>query len=217
MLLNESLTSAVTAAGAINTPPAVAPEAPHLTPPPQNPPAPPATTLARSAIALLTGADGATLNNALNAITAQSLTGDTLMDYLERKVRVGEVLGNRAAQWSEQTRNDFAGPNGAFRMEPDKPDVMDAIVSLAILNDRQLELELRAENTRETTPTDLLQTRRVVWQSPPPGTVLAPPYIVLIAVEYQDQAAAASTVSAILGQLDMFKGFRMPRAAIQKL
>jgi hypothetical protein len=166
---------------------------------------------------LLSGLDGAIVHEALNAITNQRLTADTLMDYLERKVRIGEVLANRAAQWSATTRTDFAGESGAFQMPADRTDTMDAIVSLAILNDRNLEAEIRAENTHPTTPTDLLQSRKVVWQWPAAGTVLAPPYIVLIAVEQQETATADTIVSSINDQLGVFQGFKLPQAALQKL
>jgi hypothetical protein len=185
--------------------------------PPPPPPHTPVTALANGAIAQLNSLDGNTLHEAINAITNQGLTGDGLMDYLERKVRIGEVLGNRAVQWLATTKADFAGPTGAFQMQPDKTDTMDAIVSLAILNDRNLEAEIRGENTTPTTQTDLLQNRRVVWQWPAAGTVLAPPYIVLIAVDYQEVASADSVVKSIDDQLGTFQGFRFPKAALQKL
>jgi hypothetical protein len=185
--------------------------------PPQPIASTPVTTLARGAIAQLSALDPTNLREALNAITSQKLTADALMDYLERKVRIGEVLGNRAAQWTAATLADFAGQSGAFQMQPDKKDAMDGIVSLAILNDPHLEGEIRGENTKQTTPADLLQSRRVVWQSPPAGTVLTPPYIVLVAVEYQEMQTADSVMSSINDQLTTFQGFQMPKAAAQKL
>jgi hypothetical protein len=139
------------------------------------------------------------------------------MDYLERKVRIGEVLGNRASEWTDTTKADFAGQNGAFQMTPDRPDIMDAIVSIAILNDRNLEADIRGENSRDPTTDDLLKNRRIVWQSPPAGTVLTPPYIVVIAVEYQEIATAQAVVSSIWDQLGDYQGFMLPKSAIQKL
>lgn len=154
---------------------------------------------------------------AIRTVSNQRLTGDALMDYLERKVRIGEVLGNRAAEWSDTTKADFAGQSGAFQMTPDRPDIMDAIVSIAILNDRNLEADIRGENSKETTADDLLKNRRIVWQSPPAGTVLTPPYIVVIAVEYQEVATAEAVVSSIRDQLGDYQGFKLPKSAIQKL
>jgi hypothetical protein len=127
------------------------------------------------------------------------------------------VLANRAAQWSETTRGDFAGQNGAFQMMPDRLDIMDAIVSIAVLNDRTLENEIRAENTSETTTDDLLSNRQIVWQSPPAGTVLTPPYIVVIAVEYKDVASAEAVVGSILNQLGDYQGTKLPQSVINRL
>ncbi|MDR5748849.1 hypothetical protein QCE73_37350 [Caballeronia sp. LZ029] len=206
--------SAQTSATAAATVPLI--DAAHLGLLPQLPQAP-VTTLARGAIAQLNAAAAGILAEAVRTITNQRLTGDTLMDYLERKVRIGEVLGNRAAQWSDTTKADFAGQSGAFQMMPDQLDTMDSIVSIAILNDRSLEADIRGENTKETTPDDLLKNRRIVWQSPPAGTVLSPPYIVVIAVEYQDAAAGESVVSSITDQLGDYQGFKLPKSVIQKL
>ncbi len=186
--------------------------------PPQPPQSRTATQLARGAIDQLNSANPATVREAINAATttvrSQNLPNDGLMDYLERRVRVGEVLNQLARDWSDTTKNDFAV---AFSMAPDRLDAMDAIVSLAILNDRELEAELRAENTPQTTPNDLLQNRRVVWQYPEPGTVLTPPYLILIAVEYQDVARAEDAVRSITSQLDTSDGFKLPRTVIQRL
>jgi hypothetical protein len=176
------------------------------------------TQLARGAIDQLNSANPATVREAINAanttLRRENLPNDGLMDYLERRVRVGEVLNQLARDWSDTTKADFAG---AFSMEPDRLDTMDSIVSLAILNDRELEAELRAENTPQATPNDLLQNRRVVWQYPEPGTVLTPPYLILIAVEHQDVAQAEDVVRSITSQLDVIDGFKLPRTAIQRL
>jgi hypothetical protein len=102
-------------------------------------------------------------------------------------------------------------------MTADKLEVMDSIVSLAILNDPDLEGELQAENTPETTEGDLLENRRIVWQYPPPGTPLEPPYLVLVAVEHRDVAQAEEVVQTILGQLVDYQGYKIPKTAAQKL
>ena len=57
------------------------------------------------------------------------------------------------------------------------------IVAIAILNEPDLEAELRGENTTVAGPGDLLENRRITWQYPPPGTPLSPPYVVLVAGE----------------------------------
>ena len=193
---------------------------PPITLPPIQPVPPPVfqhqttTALAQGAIALLSSADPVIVNEAINVLKNRSLGNEDITDYLERKVRIGEVLAQRARDWSPQTRTDFAD---AFQMGQDRVDTMDNIVSVAILNDRDLEGEIRAENTPQTTPNDVLQNRRVVWQHPPPGTVLTPPYVVLIAVEYQNVAQAEDVVRSILGQLGPFQGFKLPQAVIQRL
>ena len=205
----------------LNIAPTIRPPLPITTMPPLVPPTPvvqaPVTALARGAIAQLNAEDPANVAEAIRTIRNQQLTAETLMDYLERKVRIGEVLGNRAAQWSDTTRTDFAGQNGAFQMPAGKTDVMDAIVSVAILNDRNLEADIRGENTKEITQDDLLQNRLVKWQWPPAGTVLAPPYVVVVAVDYREVATADSVVSSILDQLGVYQGFKLPKAIIQKL
>jgi hypothetical protein len=173
------------------------------------------TQLANGAIAQLTAAAPPVVREAMNtAVNASIGLPSNLMAHLERFVRVGEVLNEVAARWSETTRGDFAK---AFNnMDAAKLDVMDAIVSLAILNDPDLEAELRGENTPQTTDSDLLN-RKVVWQSPPPGAPLEPPYIVMIAVEYTDTAKAQDLVKQITDQLVIRDNFRMPRLAADKL
>jgi hypothetical protein len=182
-------------------------------PPPQNKTA---TQLATSAITQLNGVATASATQALNAIKSKSLDGPGLIPYLERKVRIGEVLNDLAKDWTAATRTDFAD---AFSMDPNNinNDAADSIVSIAILNDKDLEAEITAENTPQTMPADLTDNRRIVWQSVPPGTPLNPPYVILVAVEYQDVATAADVVKSITSQLGTSgSGFRLPTAVIQK-
>jgi hypothetical protein len=98
---------------------------------------------------------------------------------------------------------------------------MDAIVSLAILNDRDLEDEIIFENTSDTSTADLTDNRRIVWQYPPAGTVLQPPYVILVAVEYRDIATAADIYKSIADQLGTYtRGtltLKVPREVIQRL
>jgi hypothetical protein len=174
------------------------------------------TQLANSAITQLTNVATASATQALNAIKSKSLDGPGLIPYLERKVRVGEVLNDLAKDWTPATRTDFAD---AFSMDPNNfnNDAADSIVSIAILNDKDLEGEIVAENTPHTAPADLTDNRRIVWQSVPPGTPLNPPYVILVAVEYQDVAKAEDIVQSITSQLGTTgSGFRLPKALIQK-
>jgi hypothetical protein len=175
---------------------------------------PAATQLARSAINHLNSTDVPSLQEAVNALKSRNLTGDAVIAFLERKVRIGEVLGSVAADWVATTKTDFAD---AFQMQPDKLSVMDNIVSIAILNDRDLEAEIRAENTQHATTNDLLQNRKIVWQYPDPGTVLQAPYLILIAVEYQETATADQVVQSIMDQLGPYQGFQLPKATIARL
>lgn len=174
-----------------------------------------ATQLANGAIAQMTNVAPPLVREAMNTVVNANLgQPSSLMSHLERFVRVGEVLNEVASRWSETTRGDFAK---AFNnMDVGKVDVMDTVVSLAILNDPDLETELRIENTPDTVDSDLVR-RKVVWQSPPPGTPLEPPYVVMIAVDYTDTATADDLVKGIVDQLVMRDNFRMPRAATDKL
>ena len=182
-------------------------------PPPQNKTT---TQLASGAITQLSNVATAGATQALNAIKSKSLDGPGLIPYLERKVRVGEVLNDLAKDWTPATRTDFAD---AFSMDPNNfnNDAADSIVSIAILNDKDLEAEIVAENTPQTAPADLTDNRRIVWQSVPPGTPLNPPYVILVAVEYQDVAKAEDVVQSITSQLGTTgSGFRLPKTLIQK-
>jgi hypothetical protein len=85
------------------------------------------------------------------------------------------------------------------------------------LNDPDLKGELQAENTAEATEGDLLGNRRIVWQYPPPGTVLQPPYLILVAVERTDTRRAEDVIQSILGDLVDHQGYKIPKAAAQKL
>jgi hypothetical protein len=102
-------------------------------------------------------------------------------------------------------------------MDPARRPVMDIIVAIATLNERELEAELRSENLPDVTAADLLQNRRVVFQYPPPGTELQPPYVILVAVENQDLQRAADVVASIMGQLVDVQGFRIPRDAAARI
>jgi hypothetical protein len=136
------------------------------------------------------------------------------MNFLERRTRIGEVLNELAKDWDEETQQDFSE---ALQMDRSKQNVMDDIVALAILNDPDLEEEIRVENTPEATGEDLLENRTIVWQYPEPGTPLDPPYLVLVAVEHQDVAQAEETLKSVMDQLVTHEGFKIPRAAAQKL
>jgi len=166
------------------------------------------TVLARSAINLLRAAPQPTLDEAIQTLINRSLSGPAVMTHLEQSVSFSEVLEKLAVEWSDETVRAFAA---AFVMEPAKRDVMDIIVAIAILNEADLEAELRGENTQEATPADLLENRRVTWQHPPPGTLLNPPYVVLVAVERVDATKADGEVQSILGVLVDYKGYKIPR------
>ena len=174
------------------------------------------TQLANGAIAQLTNVAPASVTQALNAIRSKSLDGPGLIPYLERKVRIGEVLNELAKDWTAATRSDFAD---AFSMDANNlnNDVVDSVVSIAILNDKDLPGEILGENTPQTTPAELTDNRKIVWQSVPPGTVLNPPYVILVAVEYHDVATAEDVVQSINNQLGTTaSGFKLPQAVIQK-
>jgi hypothetical protein len=173
-----------------------------------------ATRLAQEAIRQLNAADANDVDRALNAIQSRNVPAARVLDYLERKVKIGEVLGNFAAKWSEDTQKDFAE---AFPMEVDQLAVMDCVVSIAILNDPDLEEDIRKENTPETTQSELLENRRIVWQYPPPGTPLDPPYLVLVAVEHEDVARADEVVASILDNLVPHRRYKLPKVAVDKL
>lgn len=176
------------------------------------------TQLTQVAIDQLEKVQAATLKEALNAIRSRNIPAAGLINYLERKVKIGEVLNEFANRWSGETKQDFSQ---AFTMESSKLEVMDSIVSIAILNDADLEEELKAENMPETTAADLIENRRIVWQYPEPGTPLEPPYLILVAVEHQDVAQAEEVIQSILGKLVSYdhSGYkvRLPRSAVESL
>ena len=174
----------------------------------------PSTQLAQNAVAVLRGAGREALNEAIQRARAKQVPPERLIDWLERKTRIGEVLSGPASGWSQETVADFAQ---AFQMAPTNLPVMDALVAIAVLNWPDLEGELRQENTAAVTGADLLQNRRIVYQYPPAGTPLEPPYVILVAVEHQDTRKADEVVASILGNLAVGGGYKMPREAAAKV
>jgi hypothetical protein len=172
------------------------------------------TQLAQDSVAQLRSAARDSLQEAVRTLQAKSIQGKDIMNLLERRTRIGEVLSGSASRWSAETVSDFAA---AFQMDATKIGAMDLIVALAALNDPRLESELRSENLPPTTPDEILQNRKVVFQFPPPGTELTPPYVILVAVESQDFSRADDAVNAILGQLVDFQSYKMPRDAAARL
>jgi hypothetical protein len=174
------------------------------------------TQIAQGAIRQLTSAAPAVVQEAIRIITNKRVTAGQLLNYLERKTRVGEVLNDMAQDWDEPTPQDFAE---AFQMPAtaDKFPVMDTIVSIAILNDPDLRSELEDENTTEPSQADLMENRRIVWQWPEPGTPFTPPYVMMVAVEREDARQAQNIIQSILGDLVDFQGYKIPRETMRKL
>lgn len=172
------------------------------------------TQLAQQAIAQLRAAEREPLLEAIRTLQAKSLPGADVVNLLERRTRIGEVLSQPAERWAAETVNDFAT---AFQMNAQRTGVMNLVTAIGILNDRELEAELRLENMPAITPNELLQNRRIVYQYPPPGTELQPPYVILVAVEHQDLRRADEAVNAIIGQLVDFQGYRLPRDAAARI
>ena len=175
-----------------------------------------ATQIAQGAMNQLRGAAPAVIREAVSTIKNKNISAGGLLNHLERRTRVGEVLNELANDWSAETKQDFAE---AFQMpnNADKLPVMDAMVSIAILNDPDLKNELLAENTREGSQADLLENRRIVWQWPQPGTAFTPPYLIMVAVEREDTSQAQKIIDSIIGDLVDFQGFKIPTAAANKL
>jgi hypothetical protein len=173
-----------------------------------------ATELARSAVVQLSDAPKEVLQDALNTLSIRKQSAGDLLHFLERRVRVGEVLNQLASTWADTTVGDFAD---AFQMDRSKRDVMDALVSIAILNNPQLDEEILAENLPQAAPQDLVDNRVIVDQWPKGGTPLNPPYLILVAVEYRDIASAEDVVRSITGSLVDFQGTKLPQAAVNKL
>ena len=174
------------------------------------------TQIAQGAMGQLRGAAPAVIREAVSNIKNKNIAPDQLLNQLERRTRVGEVLNELANDWSAETKQDFSE---AFQMPntADKLPVMDAMVSIAILNDPDLKNELLAENTSDASESDMLENRRIVWQWPQPGTPFTPPYLIMVAVEHQDTAGAQKIVQSIIGDLVDFQGFKLPTAAANKL
>lgn len=197
---------------------------PVLERPPRAPaPEPPrrtATLLVQAAVANLSGASVEAVRAALDHIRAaqtpegQPLRPESLMFYLERSTRVGEVLNAMASEWSESTRADFGR---AIRVDPTRFDLMDAIVSIAILNHPLIDEEVLGENIPEATAQDLMDNRVVMYQYPAAGAQLQPPYVILVAVEYRQVAQGLEVVRQLMDQLAVFEGYKLPRVVVQRL
>lgn len=172
------------------------------------------TQIANAALQQLQNVSADVLNRAIITLRNNNNSPETLMQFLERRVRVGEVLNMLARTWSPETQQDF---REAFQMPNADFDVMDSIVSIAVLNDPDLDEELRAENITQGTEADLVQNRRIVWQSVAPGTPLRPPYLILVAVERQDYSNAEAVINSIIGNLVNAQGFKLPPAAAAKV
>jgi hypothetical protein len=174
------------------------------------------TQIAQGAMNQLRSATPAVIREAIANISNKNIAAGSLLNQLERRTRVGEVLNELANDWSAETKQDFAE---AFQMPntPDKLPVMDTIVSIAILNDPDLRNELMAENTSDASQQDMLENRRIVWQWPQPGTPFTPPYLIMVAVERQDTTQAQNIVQSIIGDLVDFQGFKIPTAAANRL
>ena len=174
------------------------------------------TQIAQGAMGQLRAAAAGVIREAVSNIRNRNIAADQLLNQLERRTRVGEVLNELAADWSAETKQDFAE---AFQMPntADKLPVMDAMVSIAILNDPDLRNELLAENTSDASQQDMLENRRIVWQWPQPGTPFTPPYLIMVAVERQDTTQAQNIVQSIIGDLVDFQGYKIPTAAANKL
>jgi hypothetical protein len=166
------------------------------------------TLLARTAINLLKSADQLSLDEAIQTLINGKIAAPAVMPKLEQSVNFSEVLEKLAEDWTPETLKAFAA---AFTMDSAKKNVMDLIVAIAILNEDDLESELRSENTPQATANDLLDHRKITWQYPPPGTVLNPPYVVLVAVEAVDTTAANSEIQSILGELVDYRGYKIAR------
>ncbi len=176
------------------------------------------TKLAQSAIRILDQVNKDNFVSAVNTIVNKGIAPKDLMDTLEQRVKFPEVMSELAKGWSQATQGAFVE---YFGLAPAQFEVMDAIVSLAILNDPMLEAQLRRENTPSPTPEDLLDGRRIVYQYPPAGSVLEPPYVILLAVEHVDTQAAQNVVNAIIMELADYRvgghTFRVTRSALQKV
>src|SRR5262245_50935606 len=100
------------------------------------------TLLARTAINLLRSANQHLVEEAVQTLVNRSLPANEVMPHLEQNVHLAEVLEKLAKDWVPETIRAFAT---ALQMEQSKTDVMDLIVAIAILNERDLETELRSE------------------------------------------------------------------------
>jgi hypothetical protein len=191
-------------------------------PPPGDPDIPrfsgPQTTtlLVSYAIEYLEGLPAETLRSALSFLQAkpQKVAPAGLFEDLRQRTSFDEVLREKAQGWKQITRQVFAE---VFAMPADNLAAMDAIVCIALLNRPDLEQALRAENAAPPTIQQLLENRRIVWQYPPPGTPLTPPYVIVVAVESTDTGPAEDVVSRIMSSLVVVpSGYRLPRLAAEK-
>jgi hypothetical protein len=197
---------------------------PDFPPPPRGDPEIPrfsgpqtTTLLANYAIDYLEKLPPETLRSAMSFVQAkpQKVAPGELFEELRQRTSFEEVLREKAEGWKPVTRKVFSE---VFAMPVDNMAAMDAIVSIALLNRPDLEQALRGENATPPTIQELLENRRIVWQYPPPGTPLTPPYVILVAVENLDTGPAEDVVQRIISRLIVTpSGYRLPRDAAQKL
>jgi hypothetical protein len=207
-------------------PPIIPPIRPPIVPPvlpPADPDIPrfsgPQTTtrLVTYAIEYLENLPPEPLRRAINFIQAkpQKVQPGELLEDLRQRTSFDEVLRERAEGWRPMTQRVFAE---VFAMPADDLASMDAIVCIALLNRPDLEQVLRRENAAPPSLQELLENRRIIWQYPPPGTPLTPPYVIVVAVESVDTDAVEDVVQRILSSLvTTASGFRLPRGAAQRL
>jgi hypothetical protein len=176
------------------------------------------TKLSQSSIGILNQANKEVLASAINTIVNKGIAAKDLMDSLEQGVKFTEVMSELAKGWSKATQDNFIK---YFGLPSAQHDVMDTIVALGILNDPTLEAQLRLENTPSPTPEDLLDGRRIIYQYPPPGSVLEPPYVILLAVEHIDAQAAQNVLNSIVMELVDYRVrehmFKVTRSALKKV
>ncbi|BBH71859.1 hypothetical protein ACTI_85440 [Actinoplanes sp. OR16] len=174
------------------------------------------TLLVEHAIASLDGLPADTIRAALSFVQAkpQKVAPGELFEDLRQRTSFDEVLRERAEGWRPVTRRVFAD---VFAMPGENLAAMDAIVCIALLNRPDLEQALRAENAVAPTVEQLLENRRILWQYPPSGTPLTPPYVIVVAVESTDTGPAEDVVVRIMSSLvTAASGYRLPRLAAQK-
>lgn len=147
------------------------------------------------------------LTEAMNAIKNKNIAPGNVFAHLDKNTDVGFELDKEAEDMSDETVNNIAT---MFGTDPKKKGVINNIISLGLLNAEGVEEAIEEEQLDEPSNEDVLRNRRIIWQHPEPGTVMEPPYLIVVAVEHRDVQKAKDARKDFAGLLIKHRNFKVP-------